>query len=143
MANPIWFYLHNHFLEDWMIYRFLVADVSGLIALLLLGISSITSNVVHFSLQSKQVRKKSILYYLFEHNTAIFISALCYIIGSLLIVNSIWHRLTTGLTKEHWSRYITMIFFYVAGAIIFLTYLVNKILGLVKERLAYFESLQK
>jgi glycosyltransferase involved in cell wall biosynthesis len=143
MATPITFYVQKHFLEDWMIYRFLVADVAGLIALLLLAISSITSNVVHFSLQSKQTRKKNILYYLFEHNIAIFISVLCYIIGSLLIVNSIWHRLTTGLTNEHWSRYITMIFFYVAGAIVFLTYLVNKILGLVKERLAYFESLQK
>ena len=143
MASPISFYLQNHFVEETMIYRFLVADVSGLIALLLLSISSITSNVVHFSLMSKETRRRNILYYTFEHRIAIIISIACYVIGSLLIVNSVWHRLTTGLTNEHWSRYITMIFFYVSGAIIFLTYLVNKVLELVKDRLAYFESLQK
>ena len=143
MANPISFYLQNHFVEETMIYRFLVADVSGLIALLLLSISSITNNVVHFSLMSKETQRKNALYYIFEHRIAIFISVACYIIGSLLVVNSVWHRLTTGLTNEHWSRYITMIFFYVAGSIIFLTYLVNRILELVKDRLAYFESLQK
>ena len=36
-----------------------------------------------------------------------------------------------------------MIFFYVAGSIIFLTYLVNRILELVKDRLAYFAVLTK
>ena len=76
----------------------------GLIALLLLSISSITNNVVHFSLMSKETQRKNALYYIFEHRIAIFISVACYIIGSLLVVNSVWHRLTTGLTNEHWSR---------------------------------------
>jgi len=125
-----------------MIYRFLVAEVSGIIALLLLSISSITNNVVHFSLPSKTARKKTITYYIFEYRMAIYISILCFLIGTLLIFNSIWHRITTGLTNEHWSRYITMVFFYIAGSIVFLTYIVNQVLQLVKDRLSYFDSLQ-
>lgn len=140
MYAPAAFYLQRHFLEDWMIYRFLVADVSALISLLLFAVSSITQNVVQFSLQSKNIHKKNVLYFIFEHRMAIVISIIFYVVGSLLVFNSVWSRITTGLTNEHWSRYITMMFFYVGGTIILITYIANQVLRLVKDRLAYIDS---
>ncbi|MGP8216687.1 MAG: glycosyltransferase family 2 protein [Bacteroidia bacterium] len=140
MLNPVLFYISRRYLEDWMIYRFIVADVTGIIGTLLLSMSSISRNVVYATVQSEKVRKKTLLFNIFEHPFSIVLSGLFFLIGTLLIVNSIWHRIRTGLTNEHWSRYISMIFFYVTGAIIMLTFLANRILNLVRERMNYLKS---
>jgi len=143
MLNPILFYLPHHYLEDWMIYRFLVSDVFGIIAILLLSMSSLSRNVVYAALQSKKIRKKTLVYYMFEHPFAIFLCVIFYLIGTLLVFNSIWHRLLTGVTDEHWSRYITMIFFYISGTIFLLTFFANLVLNLVRERVNYLNLRNK
>ncbi len=140
IASPFLFYFKNHFLEDWMIYRFVVSAVSALIGIILLSISHITYNVVCFTLRPNSKPKKTILYYLFEHPGAIFLAVFCYTTGTLLVFNSIWDRLTIGLTNEHWSRYISMIVLYLSGTIILLSFFTNKILQLVKGRFAYLKS---
>lgn len=140
MWEPVSFYLARHYLEDWMLYRFVVFDVFGIIAILLLSMSSLSRNVVYATLQAQKVRAKTPVYYIFEHPFSIFLSLLFFLVGTLLISNSVWHRLLTGVTNEHWSRYITMIFFYIAGTIILLTFFANRILNLVKERVSYLNS---
>lgn len=140
MLSPIMFYIPNHRLEDWMIYRFLVADVLGIMGVLLLSMLSLSRNVVYSTLQSKKVRKKTLVYYAFEHPFAIVLSILCFIIGTLLIIKSVWLRIRTAHTDEHWSHYITMIFFYITGTIIMLTYFANRVMGLVRERMNYLNS---
>lgn len=141
IAFPFLFYIKNHFLEEWMIYRFVVSALSALIGIILLSIAHITYNVVSFTLRPNSKQKKTILYYIFEHPTSILIAVFCYTIGTLLIFNSVWERFTTGLTSEHWSRYISMIVFYLSGTIILLSFFTNKILYLVKGRVAYLKSL--
>lgn len=141
IAFPFLFYVKNHFLQEWMIYRFVVSSVTALIGIILLSISHITYNVVSFTLRPNSQQKKTILYYLFEHPSSILIAILCYAAGTLLVFNSIWERLITGLTNEHWSRYISMIVLYITGTIILLSFFTNKILMLVKGRLAYLQSL--
>lgn len=140
MLNPIIFYAQHRYLEDWMIYRFLVADVTSIIGVLLLSMSSLSRNVVYSTLQSKKVRKKTLVFYMFEHPFAIFLSLFFFLIGTLLVFNSVWHRMLTGVTDEHWSRYITMIFFYITGTIFLLTYFANRVLNLVRERMNYLNS---
>lgn len=141
IASPFLFYLKNHFLEDWMIYRFVVSTVFGLIGIILLSISHITYNVVCFTLQPNAKQNKTILYYIFEHSTSILIALICYLTGTLLVFNSIWERFATGLTNEHWSRYIVMIILYLSGTIVLLSFFTNKVLQLIKGRLAYLQSL--
>jgi len=140
MLNPILFYLPHHYLEDWMLYRFVVSDVFGIIGILLLSMSSLSRNVVYATLQSEKIRTKTPVYYIFEHPFSIFLSLFFFLIGTLLIFNSVWHRLLTGATDEHWSRYISMIFFYITGTIILLTFFANRVLILVKERVSYLNS---
>lgn len=139
--SPFIFYLNNHFLEDWMLYRFLVTALFSLISIILFSISHITFNVVSFTLRPNSKQKKSILYYIFEHPCSIIIAIFCFSIGSLLIFNSFWDRITKGLTNEHWSRYITMIVLYLSGTILILSFFTNKILKLVKYRLTYLKSI--
>lgn len=140
IAYPFIFYMKNHFLEESMLYRFVVSTVFGVIGILLLAISHIAYNVIHFTLQPNTKQKNSVLYYLFEHPLALFVATLCYITGTLLIFNSIWDRLTTGLTYEHWSRYISMIVMYLSGTIVLLSFFTNKVLHLIRERLTYLQS---
>jgi len=134
------FYIKNSFLEDWMIYRFIVSTVASLMGILLLCISNFTHNIVHFTLQPEVKRKKSLYYYIFEHWLAIALGVLFYAAGTLLIYRSLFVRFTTGHTNEHWSRYIAMIFFYVSGTIFIFSYFTNRIMGLIRERVAYLQS---
>ena len=140
MINPILYYISNHSVADDMIYRFLVADVSGIIGILFLSMSSISRNVVYASIQPKKERKKTFVFYVFEHPFAIVLSIICFAIGTLLVIKSVLIRLATAHTNEHWSRYISMIFFYLSGTIILLTYFVNRVLNLVRERVNYLNS---
>lgn len=141
IAPPFIFYVQHQSLEDSMFYRFIVSAVLGIIGLLLLSVSSITKNVVNFTLRPNAPQPKTFLYYMFESRGAVLISLLCFIIGSLLILNSVWDRITTGLTNEHWSRYILMIVTYLSGTIVLVTLATNKVLQLVKNRLLYLQSL--
>jgi len=141
IATPFVFYLKHNFLEEWMIYRFVVSAISSLIGVLLLSISHITFNVIYFTLRPNAKQKKTILYYLFEHPISILIALFCFTAGTFLVFNSIWDRVTTGLTNEHWSRYISMMVFYLSGTIVLLSFFTNKILGLVRGRLVYLQSL--
>ena len=143
IASPFLFYIKNHFLEEWMFYRFIVSALFSLIAIVLLSISHITYNVVSFTLRPNSKQKKTILYYFFEHQTSLFIAIFCYTAGTLLVFNSIWERLTTGLTQEHWSRYISMVVLYLLGTIVLLSFFTNKILMLIKGRMAYLQSLNE
>ncbi|MCE9537657.1 MAG: glycosyltransferase family 2 protein [Bacteroidetes bacterium] len=143
IAVPLSFYIRNYFLQEWMIYRFIISALAGITGTILLSISHMTKNVVSFTLRPNSKQKKTILYYIFEHSTAILIALLCYFLGTLLVFNSIWDRITTGLTTEHWSRYISMIVLYISGTIVLLSFFTNKILHLVKDRLAYLQSLNR
>lgn len=143
MFYPIIFYFQYHCVQDEMIYRFLVSAVLGIMSIMLLSVSSISHNVIHFTLQSERARKKTLLFYLFEHRMALYISVVLYLFGTLLVYSSVWHRIITGNTNEHWSRYISMLFFYISGTVILLTYITNHILRLVKERINYLQSGKK
>lgn len=139
IASPFLYYIEHRALEETMIYRFIVSSVFCIIGIILLSFSYITKNVIRFTLQPATNQKKTLLFFIFEHPTSIVISLFCYITGTLLIINSVWDRLETGLTNEHWSRYISMIVCYLSGTIILLSFFTNKILYLVKERLAYLQ----
>lgn len=141
LISPLNFYLTNQRVEDWMFYRIVFSSVFLIISFLLLGISNITRNVVDFTLRPNTVRQRTILYYIFENHTAIFIALLGYAAGTVLVFNSLVSRLTTGLTNEHWSRYIAMIVLYLSATIILIGYFANNVLILVKDRLAYLQSL--
>lgn len=143
IASPVVFYLKNQRLEEEMFYRFIVSAVLCIIGVLLFSISNITQNIIRLTLQPVSQQRKKLFYYIFQHPFAIIISIFCYALGTLLIINSVWDRLATGLTNEHWSRYISMIVFYLSGTIVLSTFFTNKILNLIKDRLIYLQSAKK
>ncbi|MEO5583556.1 MAG: hypothetical protein ABIR66_12760, partial [Saprospiraceae bacterium] len=140
ISVPFLFYVQQHFLEDWMLYRVVIAELFFITGFLFLSFASLSHHVISFTLKPNIENKKNIWHYLYFGKSAVLFSLLSYLTGFLLIFNSFWDRITTGLTAEHWSRYLAMIFFNLLGTIIICTFLANNVLTLVKDRFLYIQS---
>ena len=58
-------------------------------------------------------------------------------IGTALILSSIFERLRTGGTQEHWSRYVVMTFWLSNALILSVTRIIDYCITLVAERMNY------
>jgi hypothetical protein len=61
------------------------------------------------------------------------------VVGGLLVVSSLFDRLTTGMTYEHWSRYVVMSFCFAVAIILWVTRAIDYVLTLVGSRLEYLK----
>ncbi len=62
-------------------------------------------------------------------------------LGAGLVVYSFVERVTTGVTYEHWSRFIAMSFLFAVGLILSVTRVIDYFLNLVTGRLTYLRTL--
>jgi glycosyltransferase involved in cell wall biosynthesis len=139
MAYPIIHYIQYKSLEEWMIYRFIVANLLGVISVLFFGTSYITFKIVRRTISGYNF-KNHFLFKIFKSNIIWFIILLFFITGILLVSNSFWNRITTGMTNEHWSRYISMSFLITISIILVIIKSVDKILDVILERINYLQS---
>ncbi len=142
MAYPIKYYVEFHQVEEWMIYRFIVAELFALTSVLLFSSSFLLQNTLLLSMSSnlKMSKAKGISNRFFSSTISTVLSFVLLIIGFLLIRNSLFSRISTGHTYEHWSRYIAFSFFSLMGVIILLTKWGYWILTLLKEKLIFIQS---
>lgn len=142
MFFPIKHYIDLKRVEDWMIYRFIVAELFALTAVLLFSSSYILQKTIWLSLSSniKDQKMKGLAVRFYASRLSLIVSVLCIIIGFSFIWDSFFTRISTGGTTEHWSRYIAFSFFSLIGLIIVLTKCGYWILKLLKERLIYVQS---
>jgi hypothetical protein len=59
------------------------------------------------------------------------------LVGGSLVAYSLFQRFTTGLTYEHWSRYIVMSFCFASAIILSVTRVIDYVLTLLGIRLEY------
>ncbi|MEI6433966.1 MAG: glycosyltransferase family 2 protein [Bacteroidota bacterium] len=140
MILPITSYIQTTKVEEWMIYRFIVSDVVGIISFLFLSAGYLTREILSITLSYENSYKSFSLLNLFKPRWAFWIISIGLITGSLLIYHSIFQRITTGITYEHWSRYIVMSFCFSISFIFIINLIIAHILILIKERLAYLNS---
>ena len=127
--------------EEWMIYRFIVADVVGIISWLLLSAAYLTQRILSITLsKNNNNANTSLIYKIFRPRIAIYIISFALLFGTSLYFNSLVQRITTGLTYEHWSRFVAMSFFYSTGFIFITTLIIDYVLELINERLIYLQS---
>jgi len=62
------------------------------------------------------------------------------LVGLLLFASSLFDRVTTGMTYEHWSRYVVMSFCFALGIILSVTRVIDYVLSLVDYRLEYLNT---
>jgi glycosyltransferase involved in cell wall biosynthesis len=140
MGSPILYYYRNRSLAEWMIYRFLVSDLSGIAGCLCFCASYLTSRLTAIALAEESAGAKSRLStWLFQTRWFWTVPAGFCLIGGSLVISSLFDRLTTGMTYEHWSRYVVMSFCFAVAIILSVTRIIDYVLNLVASRLEYLK----
>jgi hypothetical protein len=141
MCSPIIYYLRNRSVADWMIYRFLVSDLSGITACLCLCASYLTSRMTAISLGDESAGAKSRLSaWLFQTRWFWTVPIGFCLVGGSLVLTSLLNRIETGMTYEHWSRYVVMSFCFAAAIILSITRIIDYVLDLVGSRVEYLKN---
>ncbi len=132
MLYPILYYVEHRRVQEWMIYRFLVSQVLGTIAALMLGASYLTAKIVKIARPVGEARSRLLTSRLFW-----LIPGVCFLAGGALVLASFLELLRTGETYEHWSRFVAMSFFWSIGSIFAVTRIMDYVLDLLADQLAY------
>ncbi len=140
MWSPFLYYLRNRSVAEWMIYRFLVSDLSGMTACLCLCASYLTGRMTSIALADESGNLRSRLTgWLFQTRWFWAVPIGFCLAGGSLVLTSLLERLTTGMTYEHWSRYVVMSFCFAVAIILSVTRVIDYVLNLVGSRLEYLK----
>lgn len=145
MLDPIQHYFSEQRVEEWMIYRFITAESLSIFAFFMFCSSFILHNTIWLSMSNdiKNDKTKGIIYTFFNSKISTIVALLSVFFGFGLVWDSFTTRISTGFTHEHWSRYIGFSFFTLIGSIILITKWVNWVLGLVKDKIEYTQSIRR
>ncbi|MEO8592840.1 MAG: glycosyltransferase family 2 protein [Candidatus Solibacter sp.] len=142
MAQPTLYYLANHSVAEWMIYRFVVGHLTGLAACLFFSTSYLASRTIEMTLfedsneQSTTAFTKRIL-----HSPAFWLFPfLLMVAGGWLVLPSFFQLVRTGATYEHWSRFIAMSFLFSVAIVALTTRVCDHVLNLLGDRLEFLRS---
>jgi glycosyltransferase involved in cell wall biosynthesis len=140
MWSPFFYYLRNRTVADWMIYRFLISELSGITACLCFCASYLTGRMTSLALADESgILRSRLTGWLFQNRWFWTVPALFAIVGGSLVISSLLERLATGMTYEHWSRYVVMSFCFAVAIILSVTRVIDYVLKLVGGRLEYLK----
>jgi hypothetical protein len=127
-----------------MIYRFLVSHLLGTAACLCFCASYILSQMIEIALSEEIGKRKESWVERFFHSRWFWaMNAGLTAIGGSLVLGSLLQLLETGSTYEHWSRFIVMTFCLGIVTILLITRCIEYVLGLVRERVLYWQQLRE
>jgi hypothetical protein len=113
MVTPVVGYLGQRAVAEWMIYRFLVSQLLGTVAFLLLGANYLSGRIVE--LWRGRSRPPSALARVFGRllrgTPGWTIVALLLVAAMALVAPGLRDLVTTGHVTLHWSRFVAMAFF--------------------------------
>jgi hypothetical protein len=142
MLNPTLYYLANHSVAEWMIYRFVVSHLAGICACLLFSASYVTARIVGLTLHngSRQRSITSVVKSILQSRYFWLLPVLLMAAGGALVLPSFLQLVRTGATYEHWSRFIAMSFLFSVAIILVTTRACDYILNLLEERLEFLRN---
>ncbi len=140
MLKPIAYYLTHRAVQEWMIYRFIVSQLAGTLAALLLSAAHLTGRIVRIVLVRGGRRAPPhmpALRWFFSSRLRWYVPPVLLIGSGLLVLPSFVELVRTGATYEHWSRFIAMAFAWSIAFIILVAIVVDYILDLVDAQLRH------
>ncbi len=144
MLPPLAYYLQHRAVLEWMIYRFLVSHLLGTAACLCFCASYILGQMIEIALSEEIGTRKDSWVERFFHSRWFWVmNAALAAIGVSLVLGSLLQLLETGSTYEHWSRFIVMTFCLSIVTILLITRCIEYVLGLVRERVLYWQQLRR
>jgi glycosyltransferase involved in cell wall biosynthesis len=140
MWSPILYYLRNRSVAEWMIYRFLLSELAGITACLCLSASYLTGRMTSIALTEESgVLRSRLSLWLFRTRWFWTVPVGFAVVGGSLVLSSLVQRLATGMTYEHWSRYVVMSFCFAVAIILSVTRIIDYVLDLVSARMEYLK----
>ena len=142
MIFPAYYYILNKEVLEWMIYRFILTNLLGILSTLFFSSSYLTEKIIKITLLKsfRKSSKKSFLSKFFNSKLLWITVFLFLIFGISLVFKSFTERFSSGLTYEHWSRYLSMTFLYSISFILIITKVFDYILNLVIDRQIYLQT---
>ncbi|MHC4102872.1 MAG: hypothetical protein ACYSW1_18560, partial [Planctomycetota bacterium] len=145
MIRPTVFYLREHQLEEWMIYRFLVGELLSTISILIWCVTYLGRKAADISLSSDPGRDKyhGFWGWFFSRRWFVAVPIVLLAMGVVLVFEALVDWLSTGklyLEEHHWSRFVAMMFFLSTAAIIVVCKIVDHCLNLLADRLSYLKA---
>jgi glycosyltransferase involved in cell wall biosynthesis len=142
IVSPTLYYLRHQRLVEWMIYRFVVADLLTTSGTLLLCASYLSRRIVEMVLQ---LREEPPLFHRamgrFLRSWVFFLAVgVLVIAGGVLVAPSFVQLVRTGATYEHWSRFIAMSVCVSVALTLVVTRVVDFSLDLLADRLSYLRT---
>src|SRR5205807_2963205 len=139
LAFPAVHYLRHQTVEEWMIYRFVVGNLLGVVGVLLLCAGHLAGTTVDAFLFGGRPPGRLRAFAARALGGPIFwwVEGALLVGGGLLVLPSFQQLVRTRATYTHWSRFIAMSFFYETAAILAITKIAISFLGLAAERAEY------
>jgi len=135
--GPALFWLRTGSLREWMIYRFIVSDLTGVSACLLFCAGYLTGRIVDITVffGSQRAHAHSRLRPVVRSPWFWALPAALVAAGVAFVARSFADRITTGATYEHWSHFVAMSFLCSVALVLAVTKVIDRFLDLVAERL--------
>jgi glycosyltransferase involved in cell wall biosynthesis len=139
MLYPVWHYLSEGRVEEWMIYRFVASDLLAGAAILLWCAGYLGRKAVDIALSDNPARDKhhGVIGWLMTSRWFWAVITACLVAAVLLVGEAFLDYLATGEVYEHWSRFIVMSFFVWTAIILLITRTMDYCLSLLADRLEY------
>jgi glycosyltransferase involved in cell wall biosynthesis len=133
MAFPTTFYIQSGYIQEWMIYRFVVTNLLGMSSCLLFCSAYLMRKIVSFSVPEYAATGSwwNFVDRFFEGPFFWVAVGLMTLAGGGLVFSSFLELVQSGATYEHWSRFIGMSFLVSIALILLITRLLDYCLELI------------
>jgi glycosyltransferase involved in cell wall biosynthesis len=142
MTPPIEFYLVHRRVLEWMIYRFVVSELTMLAGVLLIAGGYLAGRMSAIAVESRRggVVERGAARFLRSHW---FWAAPVTLVlaGGALVLPSALQLVRTGATYEHWSKFIVMSTLVGIAILLVVVRLLDFVLDLLSERVTYLRNM--
>jgi glycosyltransferase involved in cell wall biosynthesis len=145
LAHPTWVYVQHRYVEDWMIYRFLLSGMFTTIAVLLLGATYIIEQLIAVSRADFQQRleRRSHWWTRVDERLILLFGLALGVLGVYLAWPAVVSYVRTQHVSVHWSRVVTAMFCEILAAQAGSTLLLNQIVrGVVRQQAGWLPVLR-
>jgi glycosyltransferase involved in cell wall biosynthesis len=137
MLTPTVDYIQTRTVAEWMIYRFIVANLLGTAAVLLLSGGFLAKSIISTTEYQKVSIDEGLLVRGFRSGWFWFLPLVLFALGGGLVFSSAMQLIETGMTFEHWSRFVLMSFLVQVGLIASVTWIIDYTLNLIRFELSH------
>jgi glycosyltransferase involved in cell wall biosynthesis len=142
MIHPVLHYLRETRVEEWMIYRLLVSQLIAGAAILTWCASYLGRKAVDVALSNTPAGDKyhGLMGWFFSSALFWLAPILLWGVGLAIVWGALMSYITEGGITVHWSRFVAMSFFGWVGIILVVTWVLDRCLNLLADRLEYLRN---